>query len=86
MTPGGNVRFSYFCRSHIDHFCKIILISDNWFQMRFLKVFLCHDKPPPLVAMFLMDQIRLAIFVDGQGVTISAISFFIQTIDFREDV
>ena len=62
MTPGGNVRFSYFCRSHIDHFCKIILISDNWFQMRFLKVFLCHNKPPPLVAMFLMDQIRFSYF------------------------
>ena len=45
------------------------------------KVFLTHDKPPPLLTM--LDHTSLAIFVEGHLVTISVKLFSILTTGFK---
>ena len=73
---------SIYCRrSPCDHFCQIILNSDQWFQSRRIK-----NKIPLLrYAMFLTDQIRFRLFIKGHLVAISAKSFSILTTCFREE-
>ena len=76
--------FSYFCRrSPNDHFCKIILNSDNFnlFQ-RFLKLLYLQKATPRATMFFNRSKFIFAIFVVGHLVTISAKLFSILVIIF----
>ena len=66
-----HIRFCYFCRCHpVTISTKLFWIRTTGFRGEDLLSFCYHNKPPPppppppLAAMFLTDQLSLAIFVD----------------------